>query len=586
MKKKSLFCLSFVGLCLAGLSACSGGSQYYEIKFYTDYEGISTEAPGGDYLQANLDVSRAVYVGSGFVPRNGSNRVARLSRLAKDGEGKAISYQETRQNKQEGCLYTFDGWQGFYDSNAFSGGSAPENLQVDLKNIQADCAVFAHFSVEKEKYSVTIQDADSSLIYQGLVEYGTRLGEALSLAFETEEAAKKKLEGVVYPLPSFYYEEHSFTGQYEDANGTRFDVDSLLASEIKKQETYKPIYNAASYKDYTVSFFSDNSFSSPLSVNGSDSMTVQYGSPISGDFSSLGDATHDFLKWEGIYGEDAPESVKGRSVDPDHILYNCSVYPVLQDKKQSVAVNFYNADGTVNKTFEVEKGVLFADISAPSNVDGVPSGEIFSSVWAKGSIDGEFAKEDDAITAPMDYYPVTAVSSVSVTGAKGDRFIYDFEVSKKGYVLSSFAPSASRSDKKLIESDLGLSALSKFTLVGIKKLSSSGNAYRTALESASFPASVKYVSSKAFSYHSALSSISLPGLEEAEAFGFSEVYALSSIELPSSLKKAGSKLFYADSNLSSIRLHMTEKEAKSRDFASDWNSNGDALISVNYDSAE
>ena len=106
------------------------------------------------------------------------------------------------------------------------------------------------------------------------------------------------------------------------------------------------------------------------------------------------------------------------------------------------------------------------------------------------------------------------------------------------------------------------------------------------MDSASFPAYVKYVSSQAFSYHSALSSISLPGLEEAEAFGFSEIYALSSIELPSSLKKAGSKLFYADSNLSSIKLHMTEKEAKSRDFASDWNSNGDALISVNYDSAE
>lgn len=589
MKKKTLFCLTSFGLCLGALSACSGGSDYYEVKFYTDYEGISSGAPGSDYSEG-LDVSRAIYVGSAYVAKNASSRVARLSHLAKDDSGKAISYQETRQKKQEGYLYSFDGWQGFYDAGALFASNAPADLKIDLKNIQADCAVFAHFSAEKEKFSVTIKDADSSPLFEGAVEYGERLGEALAEKYGNEAAAENAFSNLTYPLSSPYYEEHAFSGQFEDSEGTRYNVSSLFDLQIKKKQTFKPIYKNGVFKTYTVRFFSDASLGTPIEVNGGNSANVVYGSSISSsEYSLPGDETSEFLKWAGNYDEGAPEAIKGTPVDPNHILFDCSLYPVFGGKKQSVNVTFYNADGTINKQVDVEKGCAFASLSAPKTISGVPAGQVFSSYWSKDSMGiGEFAKGEDALSESTSYYPVcVAAAFENVSGAKGDKFTYEYDLSKRGYVLSSFTPSPSRSDKVLAEDDLNLSVLpSRFSLIGIEKLSSADDSYRSALESASFPSSVKYVASKAFAYHSFLRSISLPGLEEIEAFGFSDLYSLGSIELPASLKKAGSKAFYADAKLTSIRLRMSEKEAESRDFASDWNSNGETLIPLSFDAAE
>lgn len=586
MNRKTFLLLASSSFALSLLPSCSQESQLFKIDFYTDYDGIHAGEPGGDYSPDELKTENAKYVGSGYVSKKGTSRVARLSHVEVGEDGKAVDYHSTRQKKEEGRVYTFDGWQGYYPegSDSFSGS------KVDLNNIQADCSVFAHFSVSFETYFISIQNVDSTPIFESTLTYGTRLGDALASEFGDEASARSALNGLAYPFSLPYYETRDFSGNYLDASGNAYDVNALFSWAVKRKETFKPKFNEAAYKTYTVSLFQDSTLQKPLEIDGKSTFQLSYGDAFSTSLPSYEEegCVYSFSGWEGVYSEGAPSSIFQKKVDASHILFDCSLYPNYEKTRKTVNVTFLNADGSENKIAKANYGSKFGELELPSQISNVPSGQVFSSFWSRTGTGGgsdSWMNEEDVIDTDLTLYPVMAQKEIKdAVGAKGDTFAYEYDASEKGYVLSSFSPSASRADKSLGEEDLALSALpSSFALVGIKRFGNEADdSYRTSLESASFPASVAFVSSNAFAYNTRLSSLGIPGLKEADAFAFASLFSLKEISLPSSLQRIGTKAFYADSSLDSIRLSLTKKEAESRDFASDWNSNGSGLVSVSY----
>ncbi len=586
MNKKTLLLLVSSSFALSLLPSCSQESQMYKIDFYTDYEGIHSGEAGGDYAPSELKKENAIYVGSGYVSKKSSSRVARLSHVEVGEDGKAVDYHSTRQRKEEGRVYTFDGWQGFYPE-----GSDPlSGSKVDLNDIRADCSVFAHFSVSLETYFVSVGNVDSAPVFESVLSYGTRLGDALASKFGDEATARSALSGLAYPFSLPYYEIRPFSGDYLDASGNAYDLDSLFDWTVKRKESFKPNFNEAVYRTYTVSLFRDSSLQDPLEIDGKSTFELPYGDAFASSAPAYEDGgfVYSFAGWEGVYSGDAPSSISGKKVDSSHILFDCSLYPTYKRNHKTVNVTFLNADGSEIKTSKADCGSEFGDLDLPSEVGGVSSGLIFSSFWSTTGTDGtpdSWMSEGDLLEKDLTLHPVlTQKEFRDVLGAKGDSLSYEYDTSKKGYVLTSFSPSSSRTDKVLVEEDLALSSLpSSFSLVGIKKFGdSSDDSYRTAIESASFPTSVAFIGSNAFAYNTRLSSLSLPGLQEADSFAFASLFSLPEITLPSSLQRIGSRAFYGDSSLNTIHLSMTEKEAETKGFASDWNSNGTGLISVSY----
>ncbi len=570
---------------MGGLSSCSlGGDAYFKIDFYSDYEGIHNGAQGEDYVSSDgLSTSKAVYIGSGYVSQKGSSRVARLSHLSKQSDGTVFDYHSTQQQKQKGHVYTFDGWQGFYEA------SSGVSEKVDLNNITGDCAVFAHFSVEKEKYAVSVQNIDSSLIFQKQLEYGVRLGDALIEEFGTEQAAKSKLSDVEYALPAKYYMSYQFDGTYKDSDGGSLSVDDLFDLTVEGKKTFKPSFGDGILKTYKISFFKDASLKETLSVSGNEFAQVTYGEPLSLtilDYEEDG-YVYAFSGWKGAYGVDAPETIREKPFDAQHVLYDCSVYPVYEKKIKTLNVSFLNGDGSTNSTLKVEYGTKFSEINLPSSVTSIPANYSFTSLWSKVENDGagsSWVSSSAEVVEDLTLYPVFTKTTIeNVLGGKGDSFDFDYDVVRKGYVISSFTPSSTRSDKILAPSDIPLDQLpSSFDLVGVTSFQDSSNSYREALDSITLPESVKYIGSRAFAYYKNVTVLSLPGVTEIDAFGLSSLFSLASITLPKTLLKAGSKIFYEDSRLAEVKLEMTKEEASSLDLASDWNSNGISLVNISY----
>ncbi len=585
MNKKTLLLITSVSALVGSVASCSlGGDPYFKVDFYSDYENIHNGAQGEDYTyEDGLSTSKAVYIGSGYVSQKGSSKVARLSHLNKQSDGTVFDYHVTRQIKQKGYNYNFDGWQGFYEASSGTGE------KVDLQNITGNCAVFAHFAVEKEAYVVSIQNVDSSLIYQKELEYGTKLGDALAEEFGSLDAAKKKLSEVEYTLPSPYYLEHSFTGNYVDSDGGSLSVDDLLELEIEGKKTFKASFSDEMLSSYKVSFFTDSTLKDALSVDEVTFTNITYGDSLTAtlpDYEEDG-YVYTFSGWNGTYDETAPDLIKGKSFDSKHVLWNCSVYPNYEKKIKQVNVSLLNGDGSVNSTTKVDYGTQFSELNAPSNIIGVPSGYSFSSYWSEEENDSDasnWISPSFEIKEDVTFYPVYAKTKIeNVSGDKGDLFTFDFDLSKKGYVISSFSPSSSRSDTQLNSEDIPVNELpTGFTLIGVESLKDSSNSYRTALESIILPESIKYIGSRAFAYHTKVTSLSMPGVVEIDAFGLAGLFSLSSISLPSSLLKVGSKAFYEDSNLTEIKLDLTSDMPTSLLWASDWNSNGETLVPVIY----
>ncbi len=577
-------------------------ADVYTIEFYTDYEGI-------EYAPGKLDKTRAKKVGEGYVVKGKANQTARLTSLVKE-EGKAIDYENSRQ-AVEGHTYTWDSWVGYYDEESLKAMDSEGNVSfeegaedlvgnpISLSEIKGNCAVFAHFSDVINTYSVTIQNGDTEIFEASEpLEYGTKLGDALAAKYGSKENAKEALtlDSSDYNLPKYYYQVYTFAG-YEDGDGNAYTVDELFNVVIKDELKLSAVFNGPSTETYTVSFYKNPKDSSSNELlPETENEEVAYGADVK---KVLPDYTSDhkvyaFKGWEGEYSEDAPNEIKGKSVDYKHILYDCALYPVFESSPEELTITFRNNDGSLIDEKTAFYGSSLEDVLL-TEIDAsfVPSDEVFTGLWSEaqndvskaGVIDSSKKAEEE-----LTLYPVTVQKSIDATGAKGDLLTYEYSLDWDGYLLTKFSPSSSRSDTELSEGDMSLSSLpGAFDLVGIKKFSDGTDGYSSSLTKAIFPGSVKYVASNAFRGNKALETLELPGLQKIDSFAFSQLYSLSGFTIPSSLVSIGSRAFYGCTKLgqagNKIIVKMSEDYFENNvEHSSEWNKIGEGLANVEYQS--
>ena len=147
MKRLFLACLAALPLASCGpVNGSSNGlagdpDDYYEIKYYSDYNGI-------DYLHP--DPSLATYVGHAYVKKDAESKVAVLSEQDKD-----FNYTvSARTDVPEGSELIYDGFLGYY----------ADGTKIDLSNVTGSGMVFASFRQERIKYAVNFYSARSSSI--------------------------------------------------------------------------------------------------------------------------------------------------------------------------------------------------------------------------------------------------------------------------------------------------------------------------------------------------------------------------------------------------------------------------------------
>lgn len=577
-------------------------ADVYTIEFYTDYDGI-------EYAPGRLDKAKASKIGEGYVIKGRANQTARLTSLVKK-DGKAIDYENSRQ-AMEGHTYTWDSWVGYYDEESLkltgSEGNASfekdtedlVGMPVDLRNINGNCAVFAHFSDTINTYSVAIQNGDNE-IYKASdpLEHGTKLGDALVEKYGSAEIAKEvlTLDSSDYSLPKYYYQVYAFAG-YKDGDGKTYSVDELFDIEIKNDLKLSAVFDGPSIETYAVSFYkSPKDASDNELLAASENEKVAYGADVK---KTLPDYASDhkvytFKGWEGVYAEDAPSEIRGKSVDYKHVLYDCALYPVFESSPEEITIAFRNNDGSLidEKTVSYGsslKSVLLSEIDETA----LSSGEVFTGLWSEKQNDLNKEKIVDPsgeVRETLTLYPVVVQKTIDATGAKDDLFTYEYSLDWGGYLLTKFSPSSSRSDAELGEDDMSLVSLpGAFELVGIKKFSDGTDGFTSSLAKAIFPGSVKYVVSNAFRGNKALEILELPGLQRADSFAFSQLYSLSGFIIPSSLTSIGSRAFYGCTKLgqagNKITVNMTEDYFENNvEHSSEWNKIGEGDAIVEYQS--
>jgi hypothetical protein len=584
MKEKALLTLSLLALSVSLVSCANKTEPLYTIDFYTDYADIHNGELGGDYtFSDNLDKSKAKHVGKGYVVQSVSkeDRKAHLTSFAKGDDGNPIAYEKSAQSA-EGYRFVFDGWQGFYD----------DGKPVNLNEIEGDCAVFAHFKAELDTCNVTISNADSSVIFSSLLDYGTRLGEALTKEFGSEDKAKEKLSNIDYPLPSRYYETYAFSKTYKDGDGNALAIDDIFAKEIKDDLKLTAVFDGAVMKSYVVSFYSDDTKASKLD----ETEEVTYGCAVKKTLLDLPDKDghhYVFAGWgdeTDVYGDDAPAEIQGRKVDPTHILWDCTLTPLFKETPIECRLTFLNADNSENSSTPVDYGTQWSQVKIPEKVVGLADGDAYSGFWKRA--DKSWMKDDDEITSDIVLSPVCCLSEVKdKEGASGDTMSFEYDFDRRGYNLTKFTPSSSRTSKILSGNDLAIDALpDNFELVGIKKLSDgewgySASASSSIIEEAAFPSSVKYIDSNAFRGNLSLAKLSLPGASKIYSYGLSQLYSLAEFTVPSTIAFLGNSIFYGDEALSKIEIDMSEVDFKNVDAQENWNSNGKSLIDCSYKEA-
>ena len=449
MKRLFLACLAALPLASCGpVNSSSNGlagdpDDYYEIKYYSDYNGIDYSHP---------DPSLATYIGHAFVKKDAESRVAVLSE-----ENKDFNYTvSTRTDVPEGRELIYDGFLGYYD----------DGTQIDLSNVTGSGMVFASFREEKIKYAVNFYSG-AKLIYQTSLPYGTVIerktvdgvnvlsfddaGEAVELSFPAES--------------SHYYETAEFS-RFFGSNSTQDEFSLTFPYTISRATDIKAEF-VTDLKEYEVSLSlsPDAPFGPELVFADSSSLTqsVTYDNPVDLQcFIDEGllqeevvyeDKIYSLVRMEGAYGEDAPSTLAGKPVDTNHIRYSCLVYLIYEVVPFEVNFVVPSADGATSSI--VSRAVYSGEATTSPSVSDI--GELtFSGYWfeAPEAFDGHYLTADAidgltpfdiaAVTSSATIYPymvekelIKSVPQAGETHAMEVHFAYD--LAARGYDVSSIA---------------------------------------------------------------------------------------------------------------------------------------------------
>lgn len=417
--------------------------DYYEIKYYSDYNGI-------DYLHP--DPSLATYVGHAYVKKDAESKVAVLSEQDKD-----FNYTvSARTDVPEGRELIYDGFLGYY----------ADGTKIDLSNVTGSGMVFASFRQERIKYAVNFYSG-AKIVYQTSLPYGTLIerktvdgvnvlsfddaGEAVELSFPAES--------------DHYYEDVEFS-RFFGSNSTQDEFAISFPYAISRATDIKAEF-VTDLKEYEVSLSlsPDAPFGPELVFAEASSLaqSVTYDNPV--DLQSFiddgslkeevvhEDKTYSLVRMEGTYGEDAPSTLAGKPVDTNHIRYSCTLYLVYEVVPFEVNFVVPSADGATSSV--VSRAVYSGEATTSPSVSDI-SELTFSGYWFEApeafeghyltadAIDGLTPFDIGSVTSSATIYPYMVekelIKSVPQDGeAHAMEVHFAYDLAARGYDVSSIA---------------------------------------------------------------------------------------------------------------------------------------------------
>ena len=336
------------------------------------------------------------------------------------------------------------------------------------------------------------------------------------------------------------------------------------------------------YREYQSSFAL--TLSSPLGLpegaiwlDGDGSYQIVYDEGVYGQNGSLaldglkeevafGGRSFTLTGFQGVYGdgEDVPESLRGKSVDPNHIRFDCTLSPVYSENPIAVFLSdsLGNDLGTINAKYG-------EPASLPSVSDS--NGYTFSGTWL---CDGVAFDPSTPIEGPIslvaEMVEREVEREVNVGGEARESLnaAFEYSLSLEGYELTSLNYKQGQSQDDF-ENGIGPVDLASLSLEkpikGVRPLS--GDCLRN-IVSLAFPESLQILSPSAFSSLSRLQSIDLSStnLKTIGFHAFKDCLSLLSVLLPSGLGYIGYSAFEGCQNLNSFELNG----ASTASFDPDW----------------
>ena len=582
MKRLFLACLAALPLASCGpVNSSSNGlagdpDDYYEIKYYSDYNGIDYSHP---------DPSLATYIGHAFVKKDAESRVAVLSE-----ENKDFNYTvSTRTDVPEGRELIYDGFLGYYD----------DGTKIDLSNVTGSGMVFASFRQERIKYAVNFYSG-AKIVYQTSLPYGTLIerktvdgvnvlsfddaGEAVELSFPAES--------------DHYYEDVEFS-RFFGSNSTQDEFAISFPYAINRATDIKAEF-VTDLKDYEVllEVSPEAPFGSEAAFNGAGRLTqsVTYDSPV--DLQALIDQkylneevvydgrTYSLARVEGTYGKDAPATLASRPVDANHIRYSCTLYLVYEVVPFEVSFAVPSSSGESSSI--VRRSVYSGEATTSPSVPDI--GQLtFSGYWfeAPEAFDGHYLTADaidglapfdiGSVTSSATIYPYMVekelIKSVPQDGETHDMEVhFAYDLAARGYDVSSVAyvPEGASLSKEELSAPVIYPALTPTR--GILTLSSPADSgldrsYRN-IVGIELPDTVVSLKAESFRELTGLTSLDISSshVDSIDFNCFKDCLNLVSVELPL-LSFLGNGAFYGCESLQTVTFALGQgKDAISDGF--------------------
>ena len=560
-----LFSLPLLLSCGNGSSSGLKGNpdDYFRIDFYSDYQGIDYSSP---------DIGKAELLGHAYVLKTAENRSAFFSNESADDPYDFVS----AQSSSAGHYQDFIGWTGYYEEGTSFDGSSIGGESIDLDDVKGSGAVFATFELKAYSYQLSIFDNGQSL-YSGMLEYGSEV----TLDFESQSYSFLDVRGEFSYSPPDYHTEGEFAG---------FEVITYVALEDGSSAEQSQTYDCSTtipvtqrtriesvYREYQSSFAL--TLSSPIGLpegaiwlDGDGSYQIVYDEGVYGQNGSLAldglKETVDFngrsfslTGFQGVYGdgEDVPESLRGKSVDPNHIRFDCTLSPIYSENPIAVSLS----DSLGNDLGEVN-----AKYGEPASLPSVPdsNGYTFSGTWL---CDGASFDPSTPIEGPISLVAEMVEREVAQEVAADNEgrlslsASFEYSLSLQGYELTGLNYLEGQNEDDFVNGietvDLTSLSLEK-PLKGVRALS--GDCLRD-IASISFPESLESVSPSAFSSLSRLQTLDLSNANVGTIgfHAFKDCLSLVSVSLPSSIGYIGYRAFEGCQNLNSLNLNGASTES-------------------------
>ena len=576
--------LSMLGL--AALAGCKGSADnYYRVEIYSDYEGMEADyASTGVYTHEGRS---SIKVGYCYALPGKEAKVGGIQVYSYDG--KTYDYRTSTRDTGSGYEYVFKQLVGFYDNDP--------TKPIDLKNITANCEVFATFDIQPSKYVVSVKDAFGENLYQKSLEFGAtgattpELAEVLT-AFPAYDRKADPEDPTTWRAPYYkdYAPKHWSVTEVNADKSTNvytipFDEASVKAWTVTKKTTFEPVYEE-SMKHFTLNvqgyqtrvrpaigpdYYMDQDWADMPSV-----LDVEYGT----DLTTLPELQKEgyTLIAEGAYGERSrfpssaslPLDLKERTTgdplpfDLHYARYNCDITLVYEANPKTYTVTFAGTTGV--DPVEVKSG---EKVTAPAkSAVVVPAGKVFSGYWAAEGYEAPY--DLNAIYETVTLNPILLDEEIAYQADPSKPALtYGYDETYEGYVL--------------------------IDVVSAVECALTADVFKPADE---FPTYFPYIGVRSFGtdkakvtayvapegtdviYHGCLTKLDIvesidlrnATIETLPAHSFQNLTRLNDVKLPGSLNTVLGELFNNCTSLSGVYLDMTEAAYEALSFPTGWNS--------------